>query len=65
MLQLRFYKCATCNIIICCVNVCVCRDAYHIACLGVTAEDWRLLALEALEVCDDIDHASHLPLSVL
>ena len=26
------------------------RDAYRIACLGVTEEDWRLLALEALEV---------------
>ena len=25
------------------------RDAYRIACLGVTEEDWRLLALEALE----------------
>ena len=38
-----------------CVCVCVCviyRDAYHIACLGVTYEDWRLLALEALEVCE-------------
>ena len=26
------------------------RDAYRIACLGVTEEDWRLLALEAFEV---------------
>jgi len=27
------------------------RDAYRIACLGVTEGDWRILALEALEVC--------------
>ena len=27
-----------------------CRDAYRIACLGVTVEDWRLLAMEAMEV---------------
>ena len=26
------------------------RDAYRIACLGVTEEDWRFLALEAFEV---------------
>ena len=26
------------------------REAYRIACLGVTDEDWRILALEALEV---------------
>ena len=29
------------------------RDAYIIACLGVTDNDWRILGLEALEVtCD-------------
>ena len=49
-----------CDTVCVCVCVCVCvalyelvyRDAYHIACLGVTYEDWRLLALEALEVCE-------------
>ena len=30
---------------------CPLRDAYRIACLGVTEGDWRILALEALEVC--------------
>ena len=29
----------------------VCRDAYNVACLGVTEEDWKILAFEALEVC--------------
>ena len=28
----------------------LCREAYKIACLGVTDGDWRILALEALEV---------------
>ena len=59
------YKCVTCNMYMLCECVCVCRDSYCIACLEVTAEDWRLLGLEALEVCDDCDHASHLPLSIL
>ena len=26
------------------------RDAYKVACLGVTEGDWRALAMEALEV---------------
>ena len=28
----------------------VSRDAYKVACLGVTEGDWRALAMEALEV---------------
>ena len=28
----------------------VCRDAYDVACLGVTEEDWKILAFESLEV---------------
>ena len=28
------------------------RDAYKIACLGVTEGDWRILAMEALEGMD-------------
>ena len=28
----------------------LCREAYKIACLGVTEGDWRILAMEALEV---------------
>ena len=28
------------------------REAYKIACLGVTDGDWRVLALEALEVSE-------------
>ena len=29
-----------------------CREAYKIACLGVTEVDWRVLAMEALEGMD-------------
>ena len=32
------------------VSVCDSRDAYKVACLGVTEGDWRALAMEALEV---------------
>ena len=31
-------------------DIFVCRDAYKVACLGVTEGDWRALAMEALEV---------------
>ena len=31
------------------------REAYKVACLGVTDGDWRALAMSALEVC----HSNH------
>ncbi len=31
---------------------CGCREAYKVACLGVTEGDWRVLAMEALEGMD-------------
>jgi len=34
------------------------RDAYKVACLGVTEGDWRALALEALEVLINSQHYS-------
>lgn len=30
------------------------RDAYKVACLGVTEGDWRALAMEALEVLTNL-----------
>ena len=35
----------------------VIREAYKIACLGVTDGDWRVLALEALEVSTSADES--------
>ena len=36
----------------------VCRDAYNVACLGVTEEDWKILAFEALEVCTYVQYVN-------
>ena len=33
-----------------CLSLHINRDAYKVACLGVTEGDWRALAMEAMEV---------------